>query len=358
MRSVESLSHWVEQLLPGTCCAQQAAAELLRALLLGFTVELAQLARQLQRAGTAKSRRQYLERWLEHPPWEPERIYTRLNRLTRRLVHQLARRGEVLLLVDASDLADGWLMLQVSVPWQGRALPLYRAVTQYAGPEETLPELVGRALRWLGRHLPGPRRRYVLVMDRGFPSQPLVRRLQEEGWRFVLRVKGNWKLQHPEYTGPVRGLVAAGLCGPVARLLPGGVLGQAGRSGRSSHASLVSYHGPEHAEPWFLVTSEREAARVVALYRQRMQIEQEFRDLKGPLGLDHLATWRDLDRVARLLAWIAVYEWRLAYLWLVHRLAAFARELRVAGPLSWVRTVREWLLHHSRSAVPLTDLRL
>lgn len=73
------------------------------------------------------------------------------------------------------------------MPWQQRALPLYRPVTHYAAPEETLRELLRGALRWWGRHLPGRRGRYVLVMDRGFPSGPLVRRLQEEGWRYVLR---------------------------------------------------------------------------------------------------------------------------------------------------------------------------
>lgn len=89
-----------------------------------------------------------------------------------------------------------------------------------------------------------------------------------------------------------------------------------------------------HAARWFLVTSEVIPPHAVAFYRQRMLIEQEFWDLKGPLGLDQLATWQERPRVARLLAWIAVYKWHLAYLWLVHRLAGFTPRLRVAGALS------------------------
>lgn len=44
----------------------------------------------------------------------------------------------------------------------------------------------------------------------------------------------------------------------------------------------------------------------MGFYRQRMQIEAEFRDLKDPWGLDRLARWHNRDRVARFLACVAV----------------------------------------------------
>ncbi len=377
MRSLETVPQWLTQLLPaapeagaapppgGLTAAQRAGAELLRALLLGFTTNLAQLARQVERApagaadpdNTARRGRQYLTRWLNAPAWDPTAIYTHLGRFTRRELHRQLRQGDVLLLVDCTTLAAGWLVLQVSLPWQGRALPLFRAVTEYQDPEETLPELLGRALAWLGQHLPGSRRRYVLVADRGFPSHPLVQQLQADGWRFVLRIKGNWKFHHPRFTGGVRALAAAGRVGPTPWALPGGWWGQA-QAGRHCTGTLVAYWGAGHQEPWFLITSETDAARAVALYRRRMQIEQAFRDLKGRWGLDHLRHWGDRERVARFLAWVAVYEWRLAYLWLVHRLATYQERLRVHGKVSWITTVREWLRAQLRSAVPLTDLRL
>ena len=86
---------------------------MLRALFLGFTVELGALARQLDRAGPAKGARQYLSRWLNHPSWEPRVLYARLARLTRRT---LRRQRQVLLLIDTTTLADRWVVLQVSVP--------------------------------------------------------------------------------------------------------------------------------------------------------------------------------------------------------------------------------------------------
>ena len=347
MRSHRTLTHWTQQLLPqASGCAQAAGRDLLLALLLGFTTNLAQLARQTDRPGTAKSQRQRFARWLADPAWEPERVYVGLNRLTRRLL----RRGpQVLLLLDTTHLQDRWVVLQISLPWQGRALPLYRLVYPYAGPERDQPRAVAAALHWLARQLPGPRQRYVLVADRGFPSTEWVRTLQERGWRFVLRVKGNWRMACTAYTGQMR---AAPPQGAAPSYYPEAVLGWRdprlrGRDPRG-RAAVVHYWDPAHQEPWFLVTTEGSAARAVGIYRQRMQIEQEFRDLKGPYGLDRLARWDDVARVARFLAWMAVYEWRLAYFWLFERLHLWEPELRVHGKLSWIRTTREWIARQVR----------
>jgi hypothetical protein len=186
-------------------------------------------------------------------------------------------------------------------------------------------------------------------MDRGFPSHELIRDLQAGGWRFVLRVKSNWKLTHPEHTGLLReGAPAAGH----SHLYRDGILGTrergVGKRVRHSQAHGVSFFGAGHQEPWYLVTNETQASQGVRISWERMRSEQEFRDLKGPWGLDALAAWLDAERIARFLAWVAVYEWRLASLWLVHHLEEFAAELQVKGRLSWIRVTREWLARQWR----------
>ncbi len=350
MSTPKTLRPWLRQLLPHLgACAQAATAALCRALLVTFTTELSQLARHLPRRTGAKGGRQFLARWLDRPHWEPERLYAQLSRRTRR---RLARHGTVPLLVDFTHLQDRWSVLQVSFPWQGRALPLYRAVVSYTAPEVGHPELVRSACAFLQQHLPGPRSRYVLVMDRGFPSHLLVRELRETGWRFVLRVASEWKLTHPAYTGQLKhARTQPELVSPTPRLFAGAVLGQRGR-GRAewSEANLVTYHGEGYEDAWFLVTSEGRAERAVAIYRRRMRIEGEFRDLKGAFGLDRLARWQDRERLARFLAVIAVYEWYLAHLWEVHQVAHWHAFFVVHGPLSWIRLTREWLQHQFRLA--------
>jgi hypothetical protein len=351
MCSPNSLRHWVQAILPNaSCCAHAAAFQLLRALLVGFNTQLSQLARQADRDTSARVARQFFARWFNRDHWQPKEIYIHLNRLTQRVLKRLLKEHkQLLILVDATDLSNRWVVLQASTPWQRRALPLYRVVYPYSGVQRDQVSALAKMLEWLEENLPGSRDRYILVMDRGFPSKQLVTELRRSGWRFVLRVKSNWRMEHARYCGQMRGAVKVGLVGETPEFFADALLGYGNRgAGRRGQAHVVFFHGAGHQEPWYLVTSERDAAAAVAVYRQRMCIEQEFRDLKGPLGLDLLSNWWDCDRVARLLAWVAVYEWRLAYLWDKHDLASFRSRIQIYGALSWIRTVREWITHQFR----------
>jgi Transposase DDE domain len=308
---------------------------LLGVLLLQFTTNLCQLARQLPRSASVRAGRQFLSRWLAAERMEPEVLYAQLTRNVRRV---LGRSGSVALLVDFTCLANTCIVLQVSVPFQGRALPLYRAVLPRTASGQT--ELLFEAIDWLAKHLPGPHSRYVLVMDRGFPSHPLVRKLTKEGWRYVLRVSGKGKMTHADSTGYLRDLPkpASG------RLYPQALLGRRGKGAKEcSWANGVLFVGAGHAEAWLLLTSEPRAMAAGRLYRKRMQIEAEFRDLKGPWGLDHLRRWHAQERVARFLAWVALYEWWLAHLWVREPLAHWGKSLVVKGALSWISITRAWL---------------
>jgi hypothetical protein len=347
MRSPQTLTHWCQQLLPhASDSARAAGRDLVLALLCAFTTNLTQLGRQTDREHTGKSNRQRLARWLEHAAWDPVPLYTGLARLTRRW---LRRGSQVLLLIDTTHLSDRWVVLQVSVPWQRRALPLYRVVYPYAGPERDQGAALAQALDWLRHHLPGPRDRYVLVMDRGFPSTEWVRVLQASRWRFVLRVKGHWRLECAEYTGQLRHDTPDG---EAPRWYADAVLGW--RDARlkgpdpRGRAHVVQSWEAAHQEPWCLVTTEPTAAAALQIYVQRMQIEQEFRDVKGETGLDGLADWHDEDRIARFLAWLAVYEWRLAFYWLFAQLGLQAPHYQVRGKLSWIRLTREWFARQLR----------
>lgn len=351
MRHADKLSHWLPQLLPGAGpCAQAAGTALVRSLLAGFTTDLTHLARQVPRDTTVKSRRQQLDRWLDRLGWDPTAIYRGFYRTAGTL---LPPEGDVLLLGDFTELERSWQVLQVSFPWEQRALPLYRAVRPYKEPELRQREMLREMLDFLQEHLPGPRSRYVLVMDRGFPGHWLVKELQARGFRFVLRVTRRWKVTHAEYSGP---LTAAhetpGLVGATPRLLRQALLGRRGKGADEwSVTNVVMYQGEGRAEPWYLITSETDPSAAVAIYRQRWRIEGEFRDIKGLQGIDRLAAWADEGRVARFLAWVAVYEWRLAVLWREEGLSALPRFFVKYGRLGWLRISQEWLRHQHRLAL-------
>lgn len=355
MCSSRNLDDWLRFLLPEAGpCAQQALAALLRVMLATFTTVLAHLARKVDPQTAAKITRHRLARWLTRPNWDPETIYVGLNREAKRL---LSRRKQVPLLVDFTDLGTKWRVLQVSIPFEGRAIPLYRSVVSYTAPEIEQPKQVRAALAWLEKHLPGPLGRYRVVMDRGFPSHVLVRLLWEGEFGFVVRVTGEWKVTHGDYTGQLKQAgEQAGLLGPTPRCLLDAVLGSRGKGATEwSRAHLVLYQGTGCQEAWYLLTSERSGAKAVAIYRERMKIEGEFRDVKGPLGLDELARWQGRERVARFLALVAIYEWRLVYLWQRHRLCNERKFFQVKGELSWITTTRLWI---QRQLQPAIDLAL
>lgn len=351
MHSIGSLRQWTRELLPDASdCAHAAAWQLLRALLIEFTPNLCQLARNLERDTCAKHARQYLSRWLRAPSWDPLELYGGFPRQLRRM---LACSGPVMLIIDWTYLANDWAVLQVSVAWEGRALPLLRLVTPRKAPDD--PELrqtplVKKALALLSELLPGPRSRYVVLMDRGFPNHLLIQYLREQKWRFVLRVKGDWRVAHSQGTGRLNQVSTQWLApGTAPRRWQKAALGTK-RRGRAyySEADVVFYWGIGHREPWYLVSCGVRAKQAVAYYRTRMQIEGEFRDLKGPFGLDYMAVWYSQDRVERFLAWVAAYEWWLARLFLMHSLRAWQPRLEVKGKLSWIRATREWLRRQFR----------
>jgi hypothetical protein len=70
---------------------------------------------------------------------------------------------------------------------------------------------------------------------------------------------------------------------------------------------VVVYHDPEFQEPWWLLVPSQSSAllpvrTVVALYRERMQVEQSFRDFKTHLGLRGLRLKVNIaERTGRLL---------------------------------------------------------
>ena len=275
MRSLPTLATWIEQLLPDHGpCAQAAARLLVQSLLVRFSVNLSELARQTDRDTKARGIRQFFARWLSREHWEPDRLYACLityrSPLREQLLASARQRRCTALLVDFTHLQNRWSVLQVSVPWQGRALPLYRLVLPRKGDTWDQEGVVRQTCLFLATHLPGPRSRWVLVMDRGFPSHTLINDLQAAGWHFVLRLPRTWKVRHARY----HGLLWKAASTLLDERCPAGELtllrhAQLGRreKGRceGSIAHVVVYQGPGHQEPWLLVTSLGRAARAVRI---------------------------------------------------------------------------------------------
>tara|TARA_B110001454_G_C12680735_1_gene417934 strand:- start:66 stop:1316 length:1251 start_codon:yes stop_codon:yes gene_type:complete len=174
----------------------------------------------------------------------------------------------------------------------------------------------------------------VIVTDAGFRA-PWFLAVREMGWNFVGRVRNRnlvqleetkgWQLSasfFEQATGTPTYLGAALLT--EEKKVPVHIVLYKGKSKHRHKRNLnkkicatakSKKHSKAGKEPWLLVSSLPQAAEnpnhIVNIYRQRMRIEENFRDTKSPhygLGLKNSLT-RDPLRMAILLLIAAIATW-------------------------------------------------
>ena len=241
------------------------------------------------------------------------------------------------ILIDWTDLkADRSVqMIRASLALHGRSLCLLEQV--YAGAEAATPEAHRRFLQQL-RAIVGQQVRPILITDAGFRA-PWFAAVQQLGWHWLGRIRGRdlmrpagdeqarWRSCRQVWATASTTAVDLGAYEcvrsrpHVCRLV---LIKHApkGRHKRTVHGAVArSKHSCKNAraqtEPWLLACScslqDLSAAAIVALYAQRMQIEQEFRDSKNArlgLGIEHSGT-RSPERLAVLALIATLAQWVL-----------------------------------------------
>jgi hypothetical protein len=296
-----------ETLLQQVDCAlgfvhQQRRAALfrgVRALIAGGALWLSALGRAIDDPLAHRHAIKAIDRLLGNRALHRHRvdIYAALSALL------LRRKQRVVVLVDITEIRPGICALTASVAMDGRSVPIYDQVRSKKTIQKT-PNI--RAfLRALQRVLTADVRP-VLVTDAGFES-PWFDQVVELGWDFVGRVRhqtkflidGDWVgvkalhrlaisrarclgwLPFPRHRPCGRRLVLS------ARPQPKGRTRKTarGRRGRTHNDRRCAKSA---REPWLLATSLHcSSDAVVAIYAQRMQIEQNYRDTKN-----HRWGWR------------------------------------------------------------------
>jgi hypothetical protein len=229
-------------------------------------------------------------------------------------------------------------VLTIGIPRRGRVLPLLSVVYE----RDKLPargsqnrweeEALTRVLRSLPRGV-----RPVVIGDRGFGRAEFIAYLQKRRVDYVLRVRR--KAQITPAAGPAWKLGADGLRPGETRWVPGVRYGTFNNRPRELWINLActwcppdvrrAKRGQEYREPWYLATSLGSLREAVAWYRQRMWLEETFKDFHSGFGLDAVRV-SNAARLGRLVAALT-----LAVAWL-HLLA-----LPECGvlPRGWARSV-------------------
>jgi hypothetical protein len=191
--------------------------------------------------------------------------------------------------------------LVAGIPLEGRILPLAVYSFEYpwkdkAKSQNELEEIFLVDLEdALPRGVKG-----VFIGDRGYARAALLRHSAQLGRLLLIRGRGGTQVEYQ---------------GRVCRLsdLPS----KPGRAVRYSSVhyqahqkvpvDVVVFHDPSFKEPWFLLVPPESqkilpTRTILALYRERMQIEQAFRDFKTHLGLRGLKLKVQVtERMGRLL---------------------------------------------------------
>lgn len=300
-------------------------------LLLGRCLWLSELGRHLPSKAKEKHKIKRVDRLLgnHHLQHERRAVY---RWLARRLVNGCRH---PCIIVDWSDVdpAKQLFILRAAVSVGGRALPLYEEVhTRYHHTSDTRAFLAHLAQVLPEGCIP------VVVTDAGFRG-PWFKAVEARGWYYVGRVRNRDYARFPQETTwfPAKQLYRQATARPRAigdlcltRSAPWSTRAflyrkrPAGRHRLTAHGTR-KHNGPseKHAgrerEPWLLVSNLPQrrhlAKRVVDIYRDRMTIEEAFRDLKA---LRHGFAFRhnlgrDPGRVANLLLFAAL---ALLVLWL------------------------------------------
>ena len=190
---------------------------------------------------------------------------------------QLAAQQDILVAVDWTDFHhDGQSTLVLSlVTGHGRAAPLIWLTVWKEEIATRRNDYEDACLRRLAETVP-PGCRVTILADRGFGDQKLFAFLDELGFGYVIRFRGNIRVA--DATGETRPAADwVGKGGRARKLRDARVTAQGRQVG-----AVVCVQAKGMKEPWCLAASDPEATAAVLVnhYAKRWTIEPSFRDTK------------------------------------------------------------------------------
>lgn len=292
MRATQILRQFERELRDVHLARSRAVFAAVRTVLRSGRLSLTCLGRAIAERTSPKHGIKRIDRLLGNARLHREQL-TFYRAIARRVVGSGAR---PVILVDWTSVTPKLWALVAAVPFEGRALVIYAETHPIA--EYLKPHVNAAFLQVLRNVLPGGCKP-ILVTDAGFRS-PWMKLVAGMGWDYVSRVR-HGTLQY------IKGTVWMGLV-PLWRRTrtvptdPGHFeLGREARYpcrlvGIRKANALLKPTSPRGngiepggrrkrrtaLEPWLLATSLSDPAKaIVAMYRQRMHIEETFRDAKS-----------------------------------------------------------------------------
>ena len=224
----------------------------------------------------AASKQRQLKRWLENTKICAAAIY---KPLARAALAEWA--GEKAYLgLDSSSLWGRFVIVRVALIYRGRALPLSWLILEHQSTSvafEAYKHILIEAAGILPRGC-----RVVLLADRGFDDEDLMRQARDLGWGFRIRLKISLRIYRASKPSV-----------KVGRLMP--AKGHAlflhkvwitDRYLGPVHLALAHAQTPEGYQQWAIVSDDPTDLHTFDEYALRFDIEFNFRDAKQFWGLE------------------------------------------------------------------------
>jgi hypothetical protein len=282
-------------------------SELVAALTLARSVQLASIGAKLPVDTSEEAREQWVRRQLSNDTQDTLGLF---RPLAESLLAGFAGRT-VRLILDPTDLAADLTIVQLSLAYRGRALPL-AWLTVYIKPD-TVKEAVRLLFAEVKRWLPAEARVYLLG-DREFHGEEMLALIQAQQWIPVVRTKGNLIIEQEDGTrSPVADLAPARGQTAFYQRIWLTAWGWGPYSLSLANAALPK-RGQKPEDPWYIVSTEPAGPQMLYLYGVRMWADEMYRDLKSQgFHLEQTRLHRP-ERIDRLMLVLA-----LAYWWVLGR---------------------------------------
>lgn len=292
----------IQQLRPGERVTRvRNMAWLMAGLFLSGSVHLSYIARKIPGTSQKLSKVKMLSRLLDNCHI---RVRSWYEPVAQELLKTVVGHGQVVrLVVDGTKIGNGHQLLMVALAYRRRTLPIaWTWVKCKRGHSSAQKQCA--LLAYVHGLVPAGAR-VQLVGDSEFGAVEVLRQLDQWGWHYALRQKGNHLLC---------------LVGQSSWQRCDSLVSRPGQSRWLDQVLLTQKYAyptcflalwqPGEAEPWLLATNLPSARETRKLYRIRMWIEEMFADFKGhgfDLEASRLGHFLRLSRLT--LAVVLLYLW-------------------------------------------------
>jgi Transposase DDE domain len=208
------------------------------------------------------------------------------------LVQKAMSKGEIILVIDGSEVAGNCVTLMLSFIWGNYAIPL--AWITREGKKGHFPEQMHLDLLKQVHPLFASAQRVILLGDGEFDGSKLRAWCNSNAWEFVLRTSKDHLVDYGDEIAPLSKLSPA----------EGHQFAFLEDATKGDHA--IIWQGRGHSEPIFLLTNMDLGAMACRYYRKRFKIENLFKSMKSAGFNLHKSKVEGAQRVGSLILVVAL----------------------------------------------------